>query len=60
MKAPSLGSYSDATGSVSVACGCAVYTMPRGVVTAVPCEQHARLMVVEMRPRERVRVDAAA
>ena len=57
---PCLGSYSDATGSVSVACGCAVYTLPRGVVVASPCLVHAGQMVVEMRPREMVGTEVSA
>lgn len=49
--APRLGSYTNATGSDSRACGCEIRTARRGVVLCVPCETHAGVMIVEMRPR---------
>lgn len=50
-KAPRLGSYTDATGSTTVACGCRLDTLPRCVVVT-PCDGHRAVMVVEMRHRE--------
>lgn len=57
---PTLGSYTDACGSVSSHCECRVTTMPRGVVVVVPCDGHAGAVVVEMRARERASAVAVA
>ena len=49
---PRIATYTDARGIVSAACGCALYTLARGMVLAQPCEAHEGRMTVRMGPRE--------